>query len=473
MTAQKFCKTKIIATIGPSSWDMDILKDMIGGGMDLARVNASFANREELKMVKDTIYSISPRISLILDTMGNKIRITGFKEAKNIKKDDTVILIPSNKEIGGDNEIQITYPNLHQEISRGARILIDDGGLELSVEDINDYKILCKAKNDFIINQQKTVNIPNQELSFPDLTDKDIEDIKIAKELGYDFVALSFVQNKSVVEKARKILGDSQINIISKIENQTGLDNFDEILEASDAIMIARGDLGVEVPFERIPIIQKQLVYRCREVGKPCIIATQMLDSMKKNPTPTRAEVSDVANSVIDGADAIMLSAETSVGDYPIESVRTMNSIAISTEDTLIPQTVHGNTDASRDTDELCRSLTGLTNSIDIDAILVLSETGKTVCSLSRHRLLTPIFEVTDNIKRVRIDNLLRGVKTYYTQKLPDDRDESIHKAVEIIFSYGELDFNDKIAIISGSSIKNKENNSILEITTVKDLIKN
>ncbi|MDD3474587.1 MAG: pyruvate kinase [Candidatus Dojkabacteria bacterium] len=473
MTAQKFCKTKIVATIGPSSWDEDILRNMISSGLDMARINASFADFEELKRVKEAIRSISPRISLILDTMGNKIRVTGFSEARDVRIGETIILIPSSRNISTDNEIQITYNDLYKDISRGATILIDDGGLELSVTDIIEDKIVCTVKNDFTINPQKTVNIPNQELSFPELTEKDIADIKSAVELDYDFVALSFVQKKSVVEKAREILGDSKINIISKIENQTGLDNFDEILEVSDAIMIARGDLGVEIPFEKIPIIQKQLVYRCRSVGKPCIIATQMLDSMKKNPHPTRAEVSDVANSIIDGTDAIMLSAETSVGEYPIESVKTMNRIATSTEDTLIPQMVYGNTDATRDTDELCKSLYNLTNSIDINAVLVLSETGKTVRSLSRHRLTIPIFEVTNDISRVRIDNLLRGVKTYFTGNLSDDRDESISKAVEIIFSYGELDFNDKIAIISGSSIKNKENNSILEITTVKDLIKN
>ena len=473
MTAQKFCKTKIVATIGPSTWDKDILNSMINAGMDIARVNASFADYDEQNRVKEVIRSLSPRISLILDTMGNKIRVSGFTKSIKVKKGETLILIPSDMEISKENEIQITYNSLYKDISRGASVLIDDGNLELTVTDIEDHKVICNVKNDFVINPQKTVNIPNQELSFPDLTEKDISDIKSAVELGYDFIALSFVQNSSVVKKTKEIIGDKKIGIISKIENQTGLDNFDEILEESDAIMIARGDLGVEIPFEKIPIIQKQLVYRCRSVGKPCIIATQMLDSMKENPNPTRAEVSDVANSIIDGADAIMLSAETSVGKYPIDSVKVMNNIALSTEDTLIPQIVYGNTDATRDTDEICKTLYTLTDSIDIKAVLVLSETGKTVRSLTRHRLGIPIFEVTNDINRIRIDNLLRGVKVYYTESLSDDRDKSIERAIEIVFSYGELDFNDKIAIISGSSIKNKENNTILEITHVKDMIKN
>jgi pyruvate kinase len=472
MTAQKFCKSKIIATIGPSSWDKDILKDMIEAGMDIARINASFADFDELKRVKDTIRSLSPRISLILDTMGNKIRISGFKESKKIEKDSTLIFIPESREVNSNSEIQITYNNLHNDVSRGATILIDDGGLELTVQDIKGDAVVCRANGEYTLTPGKTVNIPNQELSFPELTQKDIKDIKYAVELGYDFVALSFVQNAQVIKTTRELLGESGISIISKIENIAGIDNFDEILDASDAIMIARGDLGVETPYEKIPIIQKQLIHRCRSVGKPVIVATQMLESMKKSQHATRAEVSDVANSIIDGADAVMLSAETSVGDYPVKSVETMNSIALETEDVLSPQLVYGNTDATRDTDEICKSVFNLANAIDLKAILVISQSGKTVRSLSRHRPVVPILEISHDLSRIRKDNLLRGVKTYYSNQLFDDRDHNIVNAVEIVFSYGELDFTDKIAIISGSSIKNKDSNTIVEIATVKDIIK-
>ena len=210
MTAQKFCKTKIIATIGPSTWDKNVLNSMINAGMDLARVNASFADYEEQKRVKDTIRSLSPRISLILDTMGNKIRVSGFTNPIEVKKDDTLVLIPPNSKATQENEIQITYANLYKDVSRGAVILIDDGGLQLIVKDLDDQKIICTVQNDFIINPQKTVNIPNQALSFPDLTEKDIADIKNAIELKYDFVALSFVQNGSVVKKVREMLGDTR-----------------------------------------------------------------------------------------------------------------------------------------------------------------------------------------------------------------------------------------------------------------------
>jgi pyruvate kinase len=197
-----------------------------------------------------------------------------------------------------------------------------------------------------------------------------------------------------------------------------------------------------------------------------------MLESMKKSPNPTRAEVNDVANSIIDGTDAVMLSAETSTGEYPVKSIDTMNKIALTTENVLTPQMVYGYTNATKDTDEICKSVFNLTNTIDLKAILIISQTGKTANSLSRHRPIIPIFEVSNNIQRVREDNLLRGVKCYYSENLSEDRDISVENAVEIIFSYGELDFNDKIAIISGSTIKNKDSNTILEIATVKDIIK-
>jgi pyruvate kinase len=472
MTAPKFCKTKIIATIGPSSWKEETIRDMISGGMDLARVNASFADFDELKRVKESIQKISPRISMILDTMGNKIRVSGFTEPIRVRIGDIVTLLPESELISESNEIHITYDNLHNDISRDARILLDDGNLELTVKDIKGNKIVCEVNNNYTLHPKKTVNIPNQELSFPELTEKDIQDIKYAIDLKYDYVALSFVQNEKVVLKTREMLKKEDIGIISKIENQAGLDNFDKILEASDAIMIARGDLGVEIPYEEIPLIQKQLIYRCRAVGKPVIVATQMLESMRESRNPTRAEVSDIANSIIDGADAVMLSAETSTGNYPVRSINTMNRIAMNTEDKLLPQPVYGNTAATRDTDELCNTVFNLTKSINLKAVVVVSETGRTVRSLSRHRPLVPIYVVTDDIRRIRKDNILRGVKCYYNSDLAKDRDQNIKRALEIVFSYGELDFSDKIAIISGSSIKNKDSNTILEIATVKDIIK-
>ncbi len=472
MSAPKFCKTKIVATIGPSSWDTQVQTDMIESGMDVARVNTSFADYDELKRVKDSIRSISPRISMILDTMGNKIRVLGFDKVKSVKKGDLLILQPSTKEITQESQIQITYANLHNDISRGAKILVDDGNLELEVTDIKEDSIYCKALNSTTLMPRKTVNIPNQELSFPDLTSKDIQDIEYAVELEYDFIALSFVQNSQIIKKAREIIGDKKINIISKIENIGGINNFDEILKESDAIMIARGDLGVETPYEEIPIIQKQLIYRARSAGKPVIVATQMLESMRENPHPTRAEVSDIANTIIDGADALMLSAETATGSFPVESVETMNKIALKTEDGLSPQMVYGNTNAGKDIDTICKNIFDLTNSMDLKAIVVISDENCIVNSIARHRPTVPIFSINRDILQMRKDNLLRAVKCYYNDSNFEDYNDYIKRSIETIFSYGELDFTDKIAIITGSTIKNRSDNTQIEISTVKDIIK-
>lgn len=469
---KEFAKTKIVATIGPSSWDEETLKEMIFEGMDIARINASFADFAELERVSTLIKKISPRVAVMLDTKGHKIRVTGFKEEKILKNGDDVIVVPENYT---DNitlrHIPITYPTLHNEISRKTHILLDDGNIVLEVDDIRDRQILCKVIQGGILKYSKTVNIPTVHLNFPSLSEKDINDIKFAVEHNFDFISASFIRNTQDVVSIREIMGETETQLIAKIENQEGIDNFDEILKLVDGVMIARGDMGVELPLEIVPIHQKQIIYKCRNVGKPVIVATQMLESMKESSRPTRAEVSDVANAVMDGADAVMLSAETSTGKYPIEAVRTMNRIALTVENILRPQKVLGNTDASLETDEICRSVFDITQNLPLKGVIVISESGKTVRSLSRHRLNIPIWEISDNIRHIRCNNLLRGVKTYYLEKLPKDRDSAVTQAVQTVYSYGELDLSDKIAIISGSSIKNRSKNTILEIVEIGDVI--
>lgn len=367
--------------------------------------------------------------------------------------------------------IAITYPYLHNEISRHSNILLDDGNITLSVDDIRGDQIICKIVNGGTLLPGKTVNIPGVNLNFPSLSEKDKNDIKFALEHNFDFISASFIRNTDDILNIREIIGKAETKLIAKIENKEGIDNFDEILPLVDGVMIARGDMGVELPLEDVPIHQKQIIYKCRNIGKPVIVATQMLESMKDNTRPTRAEVSDVANAVMDGADAIMLSAETSTGKYPVEAVRTMNRIASRVENVLNPQKVFGYTDASVETDELCKSVFDITQNIALKGVIVISETGKTVRSLSRHRLTIPIWEISDNINRVRQSNILRGVKTYYVKSFSKDRDNAIVQSVETVYSYGELDLNDKIVIISGSSIRNKSKNTILEIVEVKDII--
>jgi len=469
-----FCKTKIIATIGPSSWDETTLREMITYGMDVARINASFADFAELDRVSKSIRDISPRVALMLDTKGYKIRITRFDTDRQLKEGTNVIIVPDSYKKDQDlpeNYISITYQTLHMDIARNSEILLDDGNLVVKVIDIKDEEVVCIVEQGGILKPKKTLNIPNTHLTFPPLSQKDIDDIKFAVANGFDFISASFIRNINDVANIREIMGNTQTKLIAKIEDREGIDNFDQILNFVDGVMVARGDMGVEIPLEEVPIVQKEMVYKCRCVGKPVIVATQMLESMKENVRPTRAEVSDVANAIMDGCDAVMLSAETSTGQYPIQSVTMMNDIALKVENVLRPQKVGGYTQASVETDELCSSIFDLTNNLHLKGIIVISQSGKTSLSLARHRLNIPIWEISNDIQRIRQNSLVRGVKGYYLKDFPTDRDSAILSSVECIYSYGELDLNDKIAIISGSSIKNRSNNTILEISIVKDVI--
>jgi pyruvate kinase len=457
---KKTSKTKIIATIGPSSWDKEILKGMYKNGMEIARINASFADRAEVERVSKTLREISPRIAIMLDTQGTKIRVVDLEKETEIK--DTVILSSSSENV--PDSIKISYPDLHLDIVRNTKILLDDGTIRLSVREIKGPEIICDVIQQGILKPNKTVNIPEINLNFPIFTEKDEQDIQNARDFNLDFICVSFVRNAQDILYARELIKGSNLKIIAKIENQNGLDNFDEILAESDGIMIARGDLGVETPLENIPILQKQLIFKCRAVGKPVIVATQMLESMRENKFPTRAEVSDVANSVMDGTDVLMLSAETSTGSNPLEAVRTMNQIAMSSESVMQLTTIYGRTSCPPEVDEICRSVATLSESVPLKGIVILSNQEETIGSITRHRPNVSVWSISSSLKRIRQDLIYRGVKTYHIKDLPEDRDEAVNLGIQTIYTHGELDLTDKIAIISGSSIKNKNSDIILEI---------
>ncbi|MFA7628223.1 MAG: pyruvate kinase [Candidatus Dojkabacteria bacterium] len=464
---KNFSKTKIIATIGPSSWDRDILEEMFDNGMEVARINASFADKAEVERVTRTLREVSPRIAIMLDTQGTKVRVVGVE--KEIRIEEKVSLSSANQSV--PNSIKISYPDLHNTVTRNTKILLDDGTIKLNVEDIKGPEIICNVLQPGILKPNKTVNIPEIDLNFPIFTEKDEVDIRTAIENKLDFICVSFVRNAQDILYARELVKGSNLKIIAKIENRAGLENFDEILAKADGIMIARGDLGVETPLENIPILQKQMIFKCRSVGKPVIVATQMLESMRENTNPTRAEVSDVANSVMDGTDTLMLSAETSTGKHPVQAVKTMTQIAKNTENVMQLTTIYGRTSCSREVDEICKSVAILSESIPLKGIVVISDQEGTIGSITRHRPNVPIWSMSSSISRIRQDLLYRGVKTYHIKDLPDDRDESATLAIQTIYTHGELDLSDKIAIISGSSIRNKDSDIILEIVTIKDIL--
>jgi pyruvate kinase len=465
---KKFAKTKIIATIGPSSWDKDILESMINNGMDIARINASFANHDELTRVSQQIREISPKIPIMVDTEGYKIRINGFEGQVELHQGQ---LLAISGDMSTPNCLHVSYPSLHKDVTRGTHILIDDGKIRVVVKDIQNTVLITEVEQGGILSKQKTVNIPDAHLNFPSLSEKDKEDILFAVKNNFDFISASFIRSKEDILEIKKLMEGSKTKLIAKIENGEGVKHIDQIIEYADGIMIARGDLGVEIPIERVPIVQKQIIYKCRLKGKPVIVATQMLESMKETLLPTRAEVSDIANAVMDGTDVVMLSAETSVGKHPVESVETMNRIVLEAESILTPQRVFGKTDATEETDEVCRNLFELTEKLKLKGVIVISKTGKTVASLSRHRLNIPIWTLSSEPTLIRQMNIYRGVKCFYTKSFSRDRDENTFRAVGTVYSYGELEIDDKIAIISGSSIRYNLPNTTLEIVTVKDVL--
>ena len=335
-------KTKIICTIGPSSDNYDTLKEMMLAGMNVARINFSHGGGEEqdekVSLIRKLRRELGLPISLLLDTKGPEIRIGRFESYKIEVKPNDIFTLYNEDKIGNNNGVAISYKELYNDVNIGGIILIDDGLIRLEIIDINNKDIVCKVINGGFISNNKSVNVPGLKLNLPSLTEKDIADITYGITHGFDYIAASFIRKVEDVLAIRKILNQNNcdhIKIISKIENREGIDNFDDILEVSDGIMIARGDLGVEIDFEEVPVLQKEMIKKTYAKGKIVITATQMLDSMITNPAPTRAEVSDVANAIYDGTGAIMLSGETANGINPLECIKVMDRIARKVEGTL------------------------------------------------------------------------------------------------------------------------------------------
>ena len=332
-------KTKIICTLGPSTDKEGILEQLAIEGMDVARFNFSHGSHEEQKGRLDRLKEIRKRlnrpIAALLDTKGPEIRIREFAEGKVTLTEGQEFTLTPDEIQGNEKIVSVTYKDLYKDVKPGDSILIDDGLIGMEVQSIEGHDIHCIVKNGGVVSNKKGVNLPGVEVNMPFISEKDREDILFGIEEGFDFIAASFTRTAADVNEIRKILnenGGRDLNIIAKIENQQGVDNIDSIIEAADGIMIARGDMGVEIPLEDVPVIQKEIINKVYTAGKQVITATQMLDSMIKNPRPTRAETTDVANAIYQGTSAIMLSGETAAGKYPVEALRTMVKIAIRTE---------------------------------------------------------------------------------------------------------------------------------------------
>ena len=332
-------RTKIICTLGPAVDSEPMIRGLIRAGMDAARFNFSHGTHEEhlkrLHLLNSVRDSISRPVATVLDTKGPEIRIRTFAQSPVTLAEGELFTLTTEDVTGDEHRVAVTYENLHEEVSPGQEILIDDGLVAIRVEKIEGREIVCRVENGGELSNHKSINIPGANIHLPAVTDKDIEDIRFGVENDFDFIAASFVRKASDVQAIRQVLhecGGDGVRIIAKIENQEGVDNMEEIIMAADGVMVARGDLGVEIPAARVPIIQKKMIDKCLLESKPVITATQMLDSMIRNPRPTRAEVSDVANAVFDGTSCVMLSGETASGKYPIEALTAMNDIVVEAE---------------------------------------------------------------------------------------------------------------------------------------------
>ena len=406
-------KTKIVCTIGPATREVETLKNLILAGMNVARINFSHGNYEDQKVyienVKKAREELNVPVALLLDTQGPEIR-TGVLEQMpvNLKANDIFTLV--NEDIIGNNEkVSVTYKELYKDIEIGTQILIDDGKIELEVIEIKDKDVVCKVTNGGMLGNRKSINLPGTHVNLPSLKEKDIQDLKDGCMADFDFVAASFVRSAEDVKSIRKVLdenGGKNIQIISKIENQEGIDNLDEIIELSDGIMVARGDLGVEIPYYEVPIMQKKFIQKCNNAGKMVITATQMLDSMTENPNPTRAEISDVANAIFDVTGAIMLSGESAMGKYPVKCVETMNEIATAVEQNIkywkrFTRREYDLSDLDYEFN-LSHSVTSTAMEMKAKAIFAYTETGNTPRMVASFLPSCPIYALTSNEKTYR-----------------------------------------------------------------------
>ena len=430
-------KTKIICTIGPASESEDKLREIMLAGMNVARFNFSHGSHEEHKRKYDRIKKLRDELNLpvavMLDTKGPEIRLKDFENGKVELVAGQKFTLTSRDIMGTQDEVSITYKELTNDCKKGMTILIDDGLIELSVEEVTETDIICTVVNGGQISNKKGVNVPGAELTMPYLSEQDRGDIEFGCEQGFDFVAASFVRTKQDVEDIRAILKqkNSQMKIIAKIESTQGIKNLEEILDTADGIMVARGDMGVEVPFEDVPVVQKKMIKLAEAKGKYVITATQMLDSMIHHPRPTRAEVTDVANAIYDGTTAIMLSGETASGDYPVEAVKTMARIAERTEaDIDYVGRLHKRDYAPSDyTTAISHATCNIAAEVNADAILTVTMSGFTASMVSRYKPNCQIIACTINPTVCRQANLMWGVVPLHIRQ-EDTADELFKEAI-------------------------------------------
>ncbi|MDK9871076.1 MAG: pyruvate kinase [Staphylococcus equorum] len=473
-------KTKIVCTIGPASESEEMLEKLMKAGMNVARLNFSHGDHAEHKARIDSIRKVSKKlgktVAILLDTKGPEIRTHSMKNGKIELEKDTEVIVSMKEVEGTPEKFSVTYDNLINDVEEGSYILLDDGLIELQVKSIDkdNGEVVCDVLNTGELSNKKGVNLPGVKVSLPGITDKDAEDINFGISEGVDFIAASFVRRPSDVLDIRKLLEaqkNTTISIIPKIENQEGIDNIKGILEVSDGLMVARGDMGVEIPPESVPMVQKDLIRQCNKLGKPVITATQMLDSMQRNPRATRAEASDVANAIYDGTDAVMLSGETAAGLYPEEAVKTMRNIAVSAE---------GAQDYKKLLSDRTKLVeTSLVNAIgvsvahtalnlNVKAIVAATESGSTARTISKYRPQSDIIAVTPNPETARQCALVWGIHPVIKEGRKTT-DALLNNAVATAVETEKVQNGDLIIITAGVPTGEKGTTNMMKLHLVGD----
>ena len=468
--------TKIVATMGPASWHKNVMKDMIIAGVNVFRVNFSHGDHEThrrtIRLVKELNEEFNCKTAVLADLQGPKLRIGDVEEGAVINEGDT-LTFTTNKVEGTAELVYMNYQKFPQDVNTGEHILLDDGKLMCEVLETNKKDtVVTKVIQGGPLKSKKGVNLPNTKVSLPCLTEKDLKDVVVAMEEGVEWIGLSFVRDADDVNELRKIINDfgSFAKIVSKIEKPEAVVDIDKIIDATDAIMVARGDLGVEIPYSSVPMVQKMIVEKCHLKAKPCIIATQMMESMIDSQSPTRAEVNDVANSVCDGADAVMLSGETSVGKFPAKVVETMANIVAHVESTFdVKPNIENEPSVKNEryiTKTICYNAAKIADQIDATAILTMTFSGYTALKIAGHRPKTKIIVFTANRQIMNQMSLVWGVEAFFYDKM-ESTDQSFKDIKAILKESGTVKDGDLIVNIASMPIQERGFTNMLKISAI------
>jgi pyruvate kinase len=471
-------RTKIVCTLGPSSNTMEGIENLYRAGMNVVRINFSHGSHEDHKKTIGYVREVANKhhysIPVLMDLQGPKIRVGQMKDGAQLIKEGTLLTLTSEDVEGDSSIVPIDYPNLADDAKEGNQILIDDGLLELRIVKKDGKKLVATVVVGGLLKSRKGVNLPDVDITMSSLTEKDIEDLEFGLKIGVDFVAMSFVRSardvQDVVSRVRA--AGSNAAVIAKIEKAEAVEVIDEIIEECDGIMVARGDLGIEIPSERVPLVQKKIIERCRIAGKPVITATQMLDSMINNPRATRAESSDVANAVIDGTDAVMLSGETAAGKYPVEAVRTMSKIIKSVEDnatSIYYSLLYRKPDwkEKQIIESLAYSCVTIADNIEAKAISTITHSGNTARRIAKFRPNVPIIAFTESLIVRRQLNLVWGVQSVWLKEL-FDTDKSVKMMEDYLIDHGFVNHGDRVIIATGMPLAKRGRTNMIKVSIIE-----